>query len=66
MTPGQLRVFTGFALSRNGRMFIGGQHIVLLRPESDPNRNRRWFILIDGAEEICDEVTIERSTIETR
>jgi hypothetical protein len=65
MTPGQLRVFTVTAIALHGRLFMEGQAILLMRRDEDP-RFGRWYILVDGNEEICDENTIERYTVESR
>jgi len=66
MEAGDLRVFTNFAITPHGRMFMAGQSIVLLRPDPHQLPYRRWYILIEGNEEICDEFTIERYTVESR
>ena len=65
MESGQLRVFTVFAIALHGRFFMEGQVILLLRKDED-TRFDRWYILVDGNEEICDESTIERYTVESR
>jgi hypothetical protein len=62
---GQLRVFTVTAIALHGRLFREGQAILLMRRDEDP-RFGRWHILIEGNEEICDEFTIERYTVESR
>ena len=65
MTPGQLRVFSVHSLALHGRFFMEGQVILLVRKDED-TRFDRWYILVDGNEEICDENTIERYTVESR
>ncbi len=65
MEAGQLRVFTVFAIALHGRFFMEGQAILLVRKDED-TRFDRWHILVDGNEEICDENTIERYTVESR
>jgi len=66
MEAGDLRVFTNFTIAPHGRMFMEGQAIVLLRPDSHQLPYRRWYVLVDGDMDLCDEDTMNRNTIEAR
>lgn len=54
------------SFANHGRLFMEGQPIVLLHIDTVSLPYRRWWVLVDGSKDLCDEETMKRDTIEAR
>jgi hypothetical protein len=66
MKDGDLRVFKTMSFASHGRLFMEGQPIVLLHIDTVSLPYRRWWVLVDGKKDLCDEETMKRDTDEAR
>jgi len=66
MKPGELRVFNRWMVVRDGVAPIGKPFILLDPVLEEPGFYKRWYVLIDGKQDILDEHTLIRFTDEVR
>ena len=66
MKPGELRTFNRRMAVRGGVAPIGKPFILLEPVLEEPSFYKRWYILIDGKQDILDEHVLARFTDEVR